>query len=590
MQASLKLKLTGAGGDVPTEIKVHARHTDNSIKFAQVIARITTAGYYDLNEVDVADPSPLARVVPGAKVNVVIGGVTWTAEPAAAAAVDDWFAGAKARETRYWVNFKRAVTPFDDHPTLKCAIDVRNYDDGSWWASFAVENTLNSSSAGGVNLTSLTVLRDTEVIHSIGSRFFPYCTRVRFQVASSNYVASEITPDLEQFYTSKLFPRFAMDVPYKLDAVGYDPFSSGSHDLYEPGHSGRPELAPLPAYVARYLVHKDPKQRRVVLEQGDLAGNRPMHIRKANGAWEILDADNADNRRWISFGDDSGWPLGNRGQRGDWHPDVAHQPSFGFAQFLLTGERYYAEELSVHAQGAALSTHPDWRDGTAGNGRGFGELRAVAWYVARTAEANAALPDGWPGKGAAGTAGTLAHFCKNTMDYMDTASQFEPPQVIPPPSPLGAVMIDWRPENTLKGYENHYWVAPWEQQFLTWAVRRAHNLGYNTTGVNFLARSGNLMVGIANQKDFRANGGYPYILAVCERTEKKITLWYSTFDMLFPGTFKGWNGPAGRLSLIACVEAGVPNAQNALTWYASQQYVLDECVGWWGVGWYIDAI
>jgi hypothetical protein len=88
---------------------------------------------------------------------------------------------------------------------------------------------------------------------------------------------------------------------------------------------------------------------------------------------------------------------------GKWTVDMAHQASFAFVPYLITGDWYFLEELYFWASydvargnpGTTLSytRHADW--GFINDGE---EIRGVAWGMRNLAHAALAAPDGTPEK------------------------------------------------------------------------------------------------------------------------------------------------------------------------------------------------
>src|SRR3954470_2552714 len=92
--------------------------------------------------------------------------------------------------------------------------------------------------------------------------------------------------------------------------------------------------------------------------------------------------------------------------------DNAHHPSLAFVPYLLTGERYFADELAYWANFSLLGSFAsdDNRKGAQGLLIG-NEVRGIGWALRSLGDAAAYLPDGSPLKSylAAKTLANLAY-------------------------------------------------------------------------------------------------------------------------------------------------------------------------------------
>lgn len=189
---------------------------------------------------------------------------------------------------------------------------------------------------------------------------------------------------------------------------------------------GRPELGFIPRWDVRYLYTFDPRLYETVIANAEVSGHVPIHYREsasgllfhhsadepadANGRVVSIDARSCFVSREfgeVSCEQDAPVYVGGR-NRGPWEPDLAHQGSFAFVAYLLTGDWYFLEELYFWA---------GWNTAWANNGncdycRGGNELntgvygvvnawvniRGVAWGLRALAQAAILAPDSSPEK------------------------------------------------------------------------------------------------------------------------------------------------------------------------------------------------
>ncbi|MEZ5894210.1 MAG: hypothetical protein R3C58_13840 [Parvularculaceae bacterium] len=77
---------------------------------------------------------------------------------------------------------------------------------------------------------------------------------------------------------------------------------------------------------------------------------------------------------------------------GGWTPDHAHKPDFFFVPYLLTADRFYADELAMQAAWAIFGRWPDLREGGL-KAVDVEQLRASAWSLRDISNAAWALPE-----------------------------------------------------------------------------------------------------------------------------------------------------------------------------------------------------
>jgi len=176
---------------------------------------------------------------------------------------------------------------------------------------------------------------------------------------------------------------------------------------------GRPEIGLLPRWSVRYLYTFDPGLLDAVLGNGEVSGHVPFHYRESdpNRFFDDLDSVDAfgrplsvDARPTVRSTLQSGaasqdlmtypGPISNN----NWQVDLAHQGSFVYLPYLITGDWYFLEEMYLWAAYNVASSHPnslswgrhaDW-------GRIHNQIRGEAWGLRNLAHAAFLAPDGSP--------------------------------------------------------------------------------------------------------------------------------------------------------------------------------------------------
>jgi len=155
-----------------------------------------------------------------------------------------------------------------------------------------------------------------------------------------------------------------------------------------PNTGGRWDLGPYPSWVAAYLVAGGGAEtyRAILHADGNGGGAFFVHVRQ-NGApgYNIFTVEQPSLDRGYRI------PLYTLpdGGRTPTQPDHAHAPSIGYVSYLLTGDKFYAEELSFWA-----SYHMgEWPH----QGLKWQSMdRSFAWSLRQVVDAAFILPDGHP--------------------------------------------------------------------------------------------------------------------------------------------------------------------------------------------------
>ena len=116
-----------------------------------------------------------------------------------------------------------------------------------------------------------------------------------------------------------------------------------------PGTGGRWDIGPYPAWSVAYLLEGAPSLYRKILHaDGNGSGCFWIHSRQNGMAgWNVFDIDSQKIPLLRNNVIDP-WKLPD-GSSMSLRPDHAHAPSLGYVAYILTGDRYYAEEMGFWA-------------------------------------------------------------------------------------------------------------------------------------------------------------------------------------------------------------------------------------------------
>ena len=172
-----------------------------------------------------------------------------------------------------------------------------------------------------------------------------------------------------------------------------------------PNTGGRWDLGPYPSWVAAYLLSGGRETYGAILHaEGNGGGAFFIHVRQ-DGApgYNVLTVAQPPQ--------DKGYRINlyrlPDGTRPPAQPDHAHTPAIGYIGYLLTGDKFYAEEVSFWASyqmGEWPHKGLKWRSMD----------RSFAWSLRQTTDAAFILPDGHP---------LLSYFTKGVNQCMDQMTQ-----------------------------------------------------------------------------------------------------------------------------------------------------------------------
>jgi all-beta uncharacterized protein/VCBS repeat protein len=551
-------------GTLPTQTDIKNRWPDGSIKFAIVTVNVPAAGNYAVTAAAGASGS-FAPAVPIATVTLTISGTSYVAALPSTPGTDVWLAGPLVRE---WRNVVAPLAGATAHPFLRVIFDTRVYDDGKAHVSFTVENVLNQT---GATTTTYDV-----VVSANGQTLFThaavqhyYLTRWR-KAYDLNGAPSIVTPDVTPFNVSKAIPAInpVVALDPRVDTIGtnYDILQSGALDQIMGAHGGRAELGPLPDWTARFLVKKNVTQGQFVMANADLAGSWPIHLREPDNATlaglgpeHFMSIDQEPNTvlAWNGSGvKGSPLPIAEYGSgipgpgQSPLGPSNAHVPDLAFVPYMLTGDRYYADEMAFWANHGVLSTSGH---GTQGVLQG-NEVRGFGWVMRNLAEAAAYYPDASPMKA------YLAQKTVNNLNWLDNYAK----GLKTPSNPLWIVYA-WTPYDRPEG-PNYF--THWENNYLAYGIDRAIKLGFATDNAYRDAANDLQLKFFTSDPDYPRTEGAPYAIPYGNMNGTSVTF-FTTMAQFTPGAlanhrdFAGYYGPEARLSLMEARERGGAGAQAA---------------------------
>lgn len=512
------LLMNGQQQSLPTQVDVKARHPDGSIRHA-VISTVKAKADASTDWFVVKQQTPQAtsklsldplvelqkrKVDANLSLKLADGTYQVQLQTALAAALkqkrsSNWLQGPVVNEWLFTAPLVDAQ--LKQHPHLTARFELRIYQDyqpvrlsvtleNNWTY---VANPSNQEYDLKLSFTGQPNIEEQGLLHNHHSRW-------RKVLWSDTTAELQATPDLVKLLKSGAVPSYDSSLSLaEATLKSYaDAFNSadakerfglmGTGLLnYKMGTTGaRPEIGPLPAWTAAYLISGDSRARKLMLEQADLAGSWPIHYRdeKTDLPVSVLnypyitllgnkgDTYNPDtqayealptcdlktlcqsiNRRfWSKRASASASELASYSNE----PDSAHQPSQAYIPYLITGDYFYLEEMQFWTAFNLLQNNPEYRQKDLGIVHG--QVRGMAWDLRALGEVAYLTPDTHPLKASfKQILANNARYFKTT--YADHSADY----------PLGYV----------PGLAYGFVISPWMDDFFTWSVGALVNQGFS---------------------------------------------------------------------------------------------------------------
>jgi hypothetical protein len=474
----------------PTQTDVKVRWDDGSIRHAIVTVKVPEARTYTVASAASAETSP-ATPSPTCSAEMTIAGNLYVAAPSGPP--DSlWLRGSQVTDARW-------LTPFGRHPSRKLRLDQRTFADGAVKCDFSIENALNVFQTDQEQYSIVlkyqgsAIYARTGVVHGSFARW----RHVFWKGGQDANATAALRTFIEARAIPPYLPNLERDnrgVPAeKPSGASWEPPPDGfdrttgqklvSWDILNIGdmhypmwdYGGREDIGPYPEWAAQFIAFAGPRERAYMLKIGDLAGSWANHITEPDD--RVPTVERKPEFWLLRFNaptNGTNGPANNqRGIRpeynnnyldGAWRPEIgnAHQPSFAYVPYLVTGDRYYCDEMRFWANDAVITWNPVL------DGKPFSinddEIRGTAWGLRDVVDAATYIPD---------ADGDKAYF-RRVVDA--TVADIQAEAQVPDVTGLGAMMLGRSAAD-----RNH--MAPTTQMFLAWSLSHAADQGVaNATG------------------------------------------------------------------------------------------------------------
>lgn len=310
--------------------------------------------------------------------------------------IETWLAGSVVNEitvtnfpdTTKALSLRAHIRRFEGYPGVRVFHVVENtraVDGGT-------DETYSLTITGSYGSSNNTILTETNITSKWDSRH----GRISWIGEEPSNV--HISYDIPYLLSTRVFPSY--DPNLTIDPVAVASMinnwnsctkgvgDSGLISKYFPNTGWRYEIGLLPQFTAMYLLTMDAELAEITKAHGIISGYAQIHVRET-------DAGKSARNRFISIDD---WPyewLGDsrKGQKDgvgyidkhvernwssyDWIIDRAHQGSLAYVPYLMTGDRFYLEELYFWNAWNLANCWPHER----GNEKGIikDQVRGDAW-------------------------------------------------------------------------------------------------------------------------------------------------------------------------------------------------------------------
>jgi hypothetical protein len=231
-----------------------------------------------------------------------------------------------------------------------------------------------------------------------------------------------------------------------------------------------------------------------------------------------------------------------------------------YVPYLLTGDRYYADEMAYWGNYVLLATFQDQAYNARGGSKGLlhsNETRGIAWGLRNMVDAAAYLPDGDPVKS------YLADKVTNNLKWAD---EYATAHV----TPLGTYFED----QTADTVGTKIWSIPrpWQNNYVAWSLDHAEQQGFQG-GEKLRDRLVQFQLKLFTSPDFNREYAGAYVLRIGTKQEDGSIEYYKSLKEVFQETygknkekpipFAGFYGTDARLMLMIARREGMSGAKEA---------------------------
>ena len=299
------------------------------------------------------------------------------------------------------LSFRNAVTGAE-HPHLVARLDSRIYhESGAVWTDVILENNWTFKKNPGNIQYELSIQEFGKQIHQQPIFTHYHHARWHKDFWSGTSPEIEVRHHMPYFMSSAAVWNYDLNltIPEKVleseasrlkkvqaEQQALGPMKNVFITTAFPGTGGRAEIAPLPRWTALYLISQDSRAYASMMANTDASAAVPIHYRDEKTDQPV---DPITNPELTLYGEGN---IPRSSDRTIWSPDTAHQGSFSYIPYLLTGNKFYLDEMLFWASWNIISNPVAYRSREQAliNRQ---QVRAQAWALRSLAETDRSLPD-----------------------------------------------------------------------------------------------------------------------------------------------------------------------------------------------------
>ena len=415
----------------------------------------------------------------------------------------------------YWQTGPLATQGRVDVPiagSLHVTLDITMHADGSTSTDVQFNNDYAMQSVGGTAVYNVTIQQNgSTVLQQSNITEYQYQTW-HTVVSTTGTAQANVVQDIDHLQDTGAIPNLDLAAgvdPSDLSAeriTGNQILGPGSVTQYMPTTGGRADIGLMPGWNAIWLITQDEQAAKYALAQADVAGSVPWHYFDPKTGTYLSVTDYP-----TLWADPRGTPTLTQqpSSSSGWTPDAAHQPDLSYVAYLMTGDRYYLDQLNAQATFAVFS---DWnvlrQNGLGLVANGSDEVRAQAWSLRVIDEAAWANPTG------SAEQTYFAKLADNNWSWL-----------------VSQIPIWTQQEGQAYGYVpgtygNNSAMAPWQQDYFASVAIEAAQMG-NADALTFLNWEANFLVGrfLNSASGFNPHDGVAYNLTVANGNGVNYQTW-----------------------------------------------------------------
>jgi hypothetical protein len=293
--------------------------------------------------------------------------------------------------------------------SLRLVLDIRAYAGGEIEADIQFSNDIAMQPQGGLAHYSVTITQSGGTAFSVADithhQYQDWHTIIRSDGRSPvnvihDVAAMERVGAVPSYELKCGVAAQALNIEARqIHSAGWDtPLSDAGLVKFEPMTGGRPEIGPTTSANAIWLITQSPTAAVYAISQADTAGAIPWHMFSLQTGNFLTTQDIPNIWTDVRGGPRTG-TTGLTQQVDDadgWRPNGAHEPDLAYIPFLMTGRRYYLDQLNAIATWNETSAWPASAARNEGQGIVVGpgnQVRGSAWELRSLDEAAYINPD-----------------------------------------------------------------------------------------------------------------------------------------------------------------------------------------------------